>query len=393
MENKKIKYNSLTVGEIGEIFKGKGIAKAEVTTAGAPCIRYGELYTKYHYYINDTISFCDESSAKLSQEIQYGDILFAASGETIEDIGKCAVYLGKTKAYAGGDIIILRPKKSDSLFLAYLLNSKPIRKQLSVLGQGNSVVHVYPKSIASLRIQLPESSIQQKIAKTIYTWDTAIETLEQLIAKKERYKKALMQKLLTGKVRFKEFKGEKWEKISLDKLALIIMGQSPSSEAYNEIGNGLPLIQGNADIKSRKTAPRIYTTETTKLCRVGDIILTVRAPVGAVAKSLHDSCIGRGVCALRANSINNELLYYLLLDYEPKWKSLEQGSTFTAVNSSDIKNLEFNIAINPLEQKKIASVLSAVDQEIESLSSRLTRSQQQKKGLMQKLLTGKIRVK
>ena len=386
-------WDIIQIGEIGTLFKGKGIAKTEVVEEGLPCIRYAELYTKYNTKFTNTFSFCNEESALFSQKIINGDIVFAGSGETLEDIGKCAVYLGDSVAYAGGDTIILRPEKVDSTYLSYLLNYDSVVKQRSVLGQGNSVVHIYPKGIATILVQIPPTKEQTKIAQILSTCDVAIETLQQLIAKKERRKKALMQKLLTGKIRFKEFKGEKWMSISLDKMALIIMGQSPLSEAYNEDGNGLPLIQGNADLKERKTTPRIYTSEITKECKVGDIILTVRAPVGAVAKSFHNACIGRGVCALRANTVDAELLYYLLLEYEPKWKSLEQGSTFTAVNSNDIKSLEFKVSTNIKEQTKIASVLSAADEEIQTLKISLAHYKQQKQGLMQVLLTGKKRVK
>ena len=117
----------------------------------------------------------------------------------------------------------------------------------------------------------------------------------------------------------------------MGEVAEIIMGQSPDSSSYNDLAEGKPLIQGNADISNRRTSPRTWTTVSTKVCKLNDIILTVRAPVGAVAMSYHDACIGRGVCAIRTNkkSISN-YIYQLLLWFEPtRWVSLEQGSTFT----------------------------------------------------------------
>jgi len=198
-----------------------------------------------------------------------------------------------------------------------------------------------------------------------------------------------MQKLLSGEVRFDGFSGE-WEEVRLGDIAKVIMGQSPNSNSYNEEGKGIPLIQGNADCKDRKTVPRIYTTEKTKECKIGDIIMTVRAPVGAISRSLHNACIGRGVCAIRINK-NNDFLYQYLLMYEQKWKKYSQGSTFTAVNSSDIKSLK--IKLPPLqEQQKIAQVLSSADKEIELLKNELESLKEQKKGLMQRLLSGEVRV-
>ena len=149
------------------------------------------------------------------------------------------------------------------------------------------------------------------------------------------------------KLRFKEFeKDGEWEEKRLGDIVLIIMGQSPSSKSYNSNGNGIYLIQGNADIKNRKTYPRIWTTESKKECKIGDIILTVRAPVGYVAKSIHNACIGRGVCALRSkkNYFLN-FVYYFLLYFEKEWKKLGQGSTFTAIGTNDIKNLKIRIPV------------------------------------------------
>jgi type I restriction enzyme S subunit len=177
-----------------------------------------------------------------------------------------------------------------------------------------------------------------------------------------------------------------WEIKQLASICDIVMGQSPSSESYNENDTGLPLVQGNADIKSRITKPRIYTSQITKISEVDDIIMTVRAPVGAIAKSNIKSCIGRGVCALRVKSIDNEFLYQMLIEKETSWIRLEQGSTFSAVNSKDIKT--FKIALPPLpEQQKIAAILTTVDEQISATDKIIEKSKELKKGLIQKLFS------
>jgi type I restriction enzyme S subunit len=177
-----------------------------------------------------------------------------------------------------------------------------------------------------------------------------------------------------------------WESVSLGDISTITMGQSPSSSSYNEYGIGNYLIQGNADIKDRKSAPRQWTSEPTKLCDVGDTLMTVRAPVGAIAKSIHNACIGRGVCSIKPNNVDHEYLYQFLLSYEKQWRSLEQGSTFTAVNGTDIKGVKLQIP--PLsEQQRIAEILSTVDAKIEIIDQQISETQELKKGLMQQLLT------
>ena len=115
-------------------------------------------------------------------------------------------------------------------------------------------------------------------------------------------------------LRFNEFEG-KWIANKLGATCKLIMGQSPDSKSYNDEGDGYYLIQGNADIKYRLTSPRQWTNEPTKICEVGDIILTVRAPVGAVARSIHNACIGRGVCVIReVDGFEINFIYCLHLD-------------------------------------------------------------------------------
>ncbi len=181
---------------------------------------------------------------------------------------------------------------------------------------------------------------------------------------------------------------EDWEIKTLSDVAKINMGQSPSSEFYNTKEIGLPLIQGNADVNGRKTIDRVYTSQTTKKCSAGDIIMSVRAPVGKIAKARYDSCIGRGVCAI---SSSNDFLYHYLILIEDTWTSISKGSTFDSINSEDIKNLK--IAHPSLqEQQAIAEALSDVDNLITSLEKLIDKKRQIKQGTMQQLLTGKKRL-
>ena len=171
------------------------------------------------------------------------------------------------------------------------------------------------------------------------------------------------------------------------------MGQSPDSKYYNNNKVGKYLIQGNADIKNRKTCPRIWTSQCTKTCQVDDVIMTVRAPVGYIAKSLHSACIGRGVSTIR-NKKNNDIkyLFQFLLSFEKKWIKFEQGSTFTAVNTRDVKNLKLSIPTLP-EQQKIADFLGSVDEWLGNLREQKEKLESYKKGLMQKIFSQEIRFK
>ncbi|BCX75822.1 restriction endonuclease subunit S [Acinetobacter sp. Tol 5] len=248
-----------------------------------------------------------------------------------------------------------------------------------------------------LKIALPPYQEQEKIAQILSTWDQAISATEKLLENSQQQKKALMQELLTGKKRLLDENGVKfikpWDICELKDIAQIIMGSSPKSEFYNDLGHGLPLIQGNADIKNRYSNPRIYTSEITKECINEDVLLSVRAPVGTVARSKHHACIGRGIAAIRAKlNVSQSFLYHLMIWKEPKWANFSQGSTFESINSDDIKSLKLLVPTLE-EQKKIGRVLYLADQEIETLQKKLDCLKQEKKALMQQLLTGKKRVK
>ena len=246
--------------------------------------------------------------------------------------------------------------------------------------------------IKNFEVLLPPLPEQKKIAAILSTWDRAIEGTEKLLANSQQQKKALMQQLLTGKKRLPGFTGE-WKQHRLSDCCHIVMGSSPKSEFYNETGKGLPLLQGNADIKNRFSYPRIFTSEITKECNVGDILLSVRAPVGTVSIAVHHACIGRGISSIRVKKGNSqEFAYQYFLSIEDRWDRLAQGSTFEAVNGDDIKKLTIQLPSLP-EQKAIAAVLSTADEEITAIESDLSRLRQEKKALMQQLLTGKRRVK
>ena len=256
------------------------------------------------------------------------------------------------------------------------------------MSAGSGVQNLNREVVSKLPIPLPPLYEQKAIAKVLSDVDELITSIDKLIEKKQKIKQGTMQLLLTGKKRLPGFTGE-WEVKLLGEVASITMGQSPSSEYYNFEFIGVPLIQGNADIVKRKTIKRVFTTQITKTCNAEDIIMTVRAQVGKVGKALFNACIGRGVCAI---SYTNDYLYYYLISIEEGWAKLSKGSTFDSVNSSDIKELEVYMPKSIEEQKAIAKILSDMDSEIEALQQKLEKYKLIKEGMMEKLLTGKVRL-
>ena len=373
------------LNDIATFSKGKNISKSDIVEDGKiECIRYGELYTVYNEIITEIVSKTNLPKDTLIYS-KSNDVIIPSSGETQLDIATASCVL-KDDIALGGDLNIIRTEEN-GVFISFYLNSAK-KKRIASLAQGNSVVHLYNNQLKTLRLNLPELKEQQKIATFLTAVDKKISQLQQKKSLLEQYKKGVMQQIFNQELRFRDDDGKEfpdWEEKRLGDIAKVVMGQSPNSSSYNTNSVGTYLIQGNADIKERLTSPRNWTSEPTKLCDIGDLILTVRAPVGAIAKSKHNGCIGRGVCSIKNNSNSDiEFLYQFLLDYEDKWVRLEQGSTFTAVSGKDINSIKIALPSKE-EQTKIANFLSSIDAKIGLVATQLENTQQFKKGLLQQM--------
>lgn len=158
-------------------------------------------------------------------------------------------------------------------------------------------------------------------------------------------------------------------KYKLGEIAEITMGQSPKSQYYNNTGDGIPFLQGNRTFGFKKPTFDTYTTHITKTAKAGDVIMSVRAPVGDLNITPEDICIGRGVCSLRMKNGNQEFLYYMMKYYMNHLLKRESGTVFGSVNRHDIETLEIDIPEDENIQKKIARYLSMIDEKIELNSS------------------------
>lgn len=195
-------WNVKKLKEIGAFSKGAGISRDESNSGNIPAVRYGEIYTKHNDYIKEFYSHISQDVAEKSVKMQRGDLLFSASGETKEDIGKTIAFVDDFDAYAGGDIIIFTPTETiDSIYMGYLLNFPSIAKQKAMKAQGDAVVHITTDSLKKLIICLPSYQEQTAIANVLSDMDTEIATLETKLAKYRKLKTGMMQQLLTGKIR------------------------------------------------------------------------------------------------------------------------------------------------------------------------------------------------
>ena len=367
--------------ELGQFSKGRGIKRNDVSDEGLPCVRYGELYTRYHNYILEVASRIPPSVAATALPIKTGDLLFAGSGETAEEIGRCAAYLGKEQAYAGGDVIVLTPSGQNSIFLGHLMNSPIVAAQKARLGQGDAVVHIYINNLAQVEIELPPITEQNAIAEVLSDVDGLINALDALIAKKQAIKQATMQQLLTGKTRLPGFSGA-WEETKISDL-LAYRRPDPyivQSAEYTEQGD-IPVLTAN------KAFILGYTDEVSGICH--------NFPVIVFDDFTTDSKYATFPFKVKSSAI--KLLY-------PKHERVSLKYVFERMQLidfplgnhkryyiSEYQNLEL-YAPDYEEQHAIASVLSDMDAEIAALEQRRDKTRAIKQGMMQQLLTGRVRL-
>ena len=271
-------------------------------------------------------------------------------------------------------------------FLRYYLNSGFARQHLKKRATGTTVRHISTNTLMSLPVLLPSIDEQQKIVEILSDCDAAISNLQSLIAHKlwlfERLPEQLSRSLSSI------------EDCELGEIADVTMGQSPPASSYNNVGEGLPLAGDGDDIKNGFVKPSRFTNHPTKIAPKGSVLMTVRAPVGNIAISDSDLCIGRGFCAIKPKSeASRDYIRYSLIAMKASWKSVQQGSTFTAVDKDSVIKFDMPFPMDEDELKRAVLVLQAAQSELQKLESQLDLLKQQKRGLMQQLLTGKRRVK
>jgi len=335
------------------------------------------------------------------------DILLAKITPSLEN-GKQGIVPSKIPygfALATTEVFPIICENVDRMFLFYLLKFQRFRKVLEgSMRATTGRLRVPKEALLNLKIPLPKSfEEQQQIAEVLSTVDEAIQKTDEIIAKTERLKKGLMQELLTKGIGHKEFKDteigripKEWKVVRLrDKaIAEIIMGQSPPSSTYNKEGIGLPFLQGKMEFGDIYPSPTMYCSSPIKIAEAGDILISVRAPVGDVNIAPHKLCIGRGLTAIRfkRNIANNWFYFYYLQKIKSFLENLGKGSTFKAITKDDLENLK--LTLSPLkEQQKIAEILSSTDKKLELERNEKAKLERIKQGLMDLLLTGKIRVK
>lgn len=397
-------WEVVALGDLGHFLKGAGIRRDQSSSGDIPCVRYGELYTFHQEVIANYQSFISPCIASGSTKILRGDILFAASGETKTEIGKCSAFVDEFEAYAGGDIVILRQSAASPIFMGYVLNSPSVVRQKSAKGQGDAVVHISSSALSTVQIPLPPLAEQEAIAGALSDADGAIRAVERALAKQRAVKQAALHALLTPTTRLPGFSGD-WETKTLGELGSWFGGGTPSMARADYWEQGTIEWVSSADVRSGTISPELRKItasalgeSSARLVPSGSILFVMRSGILRrflpVAVTPREMAINQDIKAL----ILSEFAHPEFVVQAIIWRGddviascMKSGTTVESIELGWLKAYEISLPPLP-EQRAIAAVLSDMDAAIAALEARRDKLKAVKQGMMQTLLTGKVRL-
>jgi len=370
-------YPKVSVSKLGSLKKGGAILREKLRPDGAAVCLYGDIYTKYAEVVTSFISRVEPSAVTDGVRINTGDVVFAGSGETAEEIGKCIAYVGNEEAYAGGDVVILSSHGQDARYLGYVLNAEDAVRQKMRLGQGSSVMHLYKDDVGSIKIPLPPLAEQRKIAEILRTWDEAIEIAEAELKAKQERKRWLMDRL------FKFSPESHLEQVKMQDAVDVLKGDQLNRHTLAEKGS-CPVWNGGITpsgyTESFNTeGPAVIMSEGGNSC-------------GAITR-VNENFWRGGHCyhVVPRDGFSNDYIFAALKYYEPQIMRLRVGSGLPNIQKKTFLSWAAPLH-KPAYRDKVASVFTHAQLEGELANKHIETLRTQKRGLMQKLLTGEVQV-
>ena len=390
--------------------KGQGITKDQVYEDGdTPCVRYGEIYSKYDNSFAECLSKTKLTEISNLSYFEYGDVLFAGTGELIEEIGKSIVYLGKEKCLAGGDIIVMKHNQTPE-FLSYCLNSSAVQQQKSYGKTKLKVVHISKDKIKRVVIALPPLSDQRAIVsfldKKTAQIDRFISEATNKIEKLNELKQAQVAHLVTH--------GTNPDAPMKDS-GIAWIGQIPEHWEVNKIRSHFKerrtkvsdkdypalSVAREGIVPQLDTAVKTDNGDNRKLVLKNDFVVNSRSDrKGSCGVSDYDGSVSLISIVLEPHDINPQYVHYLFRSNNYVEEFYRNGRGIVAdlwtTRYSEMRNIF--IPIPPVsEQKDIVSAINSLNNKIDTLVSELTTQINHLKELKQRVIsdavTGKIDVR
>ena len=323
--------------------------------------------------------------------LKKGELAYNHGASKLRPYGSCFALTAAENARIPFVYHCFSAENQNAEFMSIELNGAEIENQLRrIVSSGarmDGLLNISFDEYTSVSVLLPSAEEQDRIADFFHHLDNLITLHQRKLEKLKLVKKSMLEKMFpkngssVPEIRFKGFTDD-WEQRKLGDVVQITMGQSPDGSTYSDEPSDYILVQGNADLQNGWVCPRIWTTQITKKADAGDLIMSVRAPAGAMGKTAYNAVIGRGVAAIKGN----EFIYQLLvkMDTDGFWKTLSCGSTFESLNSDNIKNAEVKIPTTA-EQIKIGGFFQYLDNLITLHQRKVEKLKILKKSMLEKM--------
>ena len=386
-------WKTKKLGEVAEVCMCKRIFAHQTSKTGnIPFYKIGTFGKEADAYISSQLY--EEYKAKYSYP-EKGDVLISAAGT----LGRTVVFDGRPAYFQDSNIVWLKIDKSQ-LCNDYLAHYYKVIKWAS--SEGSTISRLYNGIICDTEILLPPLEEQAAIAEALSDVDSLISSLQKLIEKKKAIKQGTMQELLTGKKRLPEFSGE-WNQFRLGEMTEIYSGGTPSTTISEYWGGSIPWMSSGElnnkkiyDVEGRITQKGMQNSSAHLIPKYCVLIgLAGQGKTrGTAAYNYISLCTNQSIAAIYPNDkkFDSRFLYYIIDSMYESLRELSSGDGGRGgLTKGLISNLEIYMPEVP-EQQAVAQVLSDMDSEIEQLEKKLAKYQQIKQGMMQELLTGRIRL-
>ncbi len=328
--------------------------------------------------------------------LRYGDIVMCEGGEP----GRCAIWKEQRSAMMIQKALHrIRPHNClQPEFLFYYFLYKGRSGHLSPLFTGSTIKHLPREKLALVEVPVPPRPVQNEIASILSAYDDLIENNRRRIALLEQTARLLYREWFVcfrfpGHEHIKIIDGvpEGWERKTLKEIADITMGQSPKSVYYNEEGRGLPFHQGVTNFGIRFPTHETYCTIESRVGKPGDILFSVRAPVGRINITPDKIIIGRGLAAIRSTNSQQNYLFYALKSHFFKEDMIGGGSIFAAITKKDLHDVELMQPPKQIVEQFMEHVIP-IDLQIENLQKAIEKLAHARDLLLPKLMNGEVAV-
>ncbi|AFY44940.1 restriction endonuclease subunit S [Nostoc sp. PCC 7107] len=380
---------------------GSSISSKYFTETGVPIIRGNNLKNNLTKFVAQDFAFVSEERAKkyLPQHVKAGDLVFTCWG-TIGQVGLIPQDGPYPEYIISNKQLKLRvnPDLANNLFVFYYLSSKEGVEHIRSRAIGSAVPGINLGILKSIKIALPSLSTQQSITEILSSYDRLIDNNNRRIALLEEsihllYKEWFVRSRFPGYESVKLVDGipEGWSYQPLEEVCELIMGQSPPSEFYNTSEQGLPFHQGVSNFGNRFVTHEIYCTQLNRIAEAGDILCSVRAPVGRLNITLDKIIIGRGLSAIRNRYGYQSFQYYQLKTHFFQEDIIGSGAIFASVTK---KQLSEQLMLVPSGEivNKFENISKWIDKQITNLYLQTQRLKQARDLLLPRLMNGSIAV-